>query len=287
MKVFQYIHLWKSTIKETIMDKLYVFGTGNATVTRCYNTCFALQNSQKEYFMVDTGGGNGILRILEDMNVEINDIHHIFITHEHTDHLLGIVWMIRVIATRMKAGKYSGQLSVYCHEELVDTITTICRLTLQGKFFKMIGEQIQLIPVHDGETRQILEYPVTFFDIHSTKAKQYGFTTILDNGKKFTCCGDEPFNQDCLDYVKGSHWLTHEAFCLYDQRDIFKPYEKHHSTVKDAAELAETLDIANLILWHTEDKNIANREELYLAEGQPLFSGNLFVPTDQSILSLD
>ena len=25
------------------MDQLYVFGTGNATVTRCYNTCFALK----------------------------------------------------------------------------------------------------------------------------------------------------------------------------------------------------------------------------------------------------
>ena len=269
------------------MEQLYVFGTGNATVTRCYNTCFAIRNSEGQYFMVDTGGGNGILRILEDMNVETGDIHHIFITHEHTDHLLGIVWMIRVIATRMKSGKYDGELAIYCHEDLVDTISTICRLTLQGKFFKMIGQQIHLIPVRDGETRQILHYPVTFFDIHSTKAKQYGFTMVLENGQKFTCCGDEPFNQDCLEYVKGSHWLTHEAFCLYDQRETFKPYEKHHSTVMDAAKLAETLDITNLILWHTEDKNIARRQELYLAEGRPFFSGNLFVPDDQTIIVLE
>lgn len=269
------------------MEHLYVLGTGNATVTRCYNTCFAIQNSNKEFFMVDTGGGNGILRILEDMNIDMADIHHIFITHEHTDHLLGIVWMIRVIATRMKNGKYDGDLMIYCHEDLVDTIITICRLTVQGKFFKMIGDRIHLIPVHDGETRQILNYPVTFFDIHSTKAKQYGFTTVLENGKRFTCCGDEPFNQDCMDYVKGSDWLTHEAFCLYSQRDTFKPYEKHHSTVKDACELAETLGISNLILWHTEDKNLAKRQELYLEEGQPHFSGRLFVPEDQTVILLD
>ena len=79
------------------MEQLYVFGTGNATVTRYYNTCFAIKNPENHYFMVDTGGGNGILRILEDMQVSIPDIHHIFITHEHTDHLLGIVWMIRVM----------------------------------------------------------------------------------------------------------------------------------------------------------------------------------------------
>ena len=38
-------------------------------------------------------------------------------------------------------------------------------------------------------------------------------------------------------YVRGSDWLLHEAFCLYAERDIWKPYEKHHSTVKDACEL--------------------------------------------------
>ena len=44
------------------MDRelLYVFGTGNAAVTNLYNTCFALRDSD-EYFMVDAGGGNGIL----------------------------------------------------------------------------------------------------------------------------------------------------------------------------------------------------------------------------------
>lgn len=268
------------------MEQLYVFGTGNAVVTRCYNTCFALKNPNGEYFMVDTGGGNGILRILEDMHVSVQDIHHIFITHEHTDHLLGIVWMIRVIAAKIKKGSYPGDLFIYCHEDLVNTITTICQLTLQDKFFKMIGERIHLVGVSDGETKTILNYPVTFFDIHSTKAKQYGFTTILENGKKLTCAGDEPYNPVCESFVKGSDWLLHEAFCLYSQRDIFQPYEKHHSTVKDACELADSLQIPNLLLWHTEDKCYANRKELYLEEGQKYYHGNLFVPYDQEVISL-
>lgn len=269
------------------MEQLYVFGTGNAAVTRCYNTCFALQNPEKQFFMVDAGGGNGILRILEDMDVDVSNIHHIFITHEHTDHLLGIVWLIRVIATRMRNGAYEGDLDIYCHEDLPETISTICRLTLQGKFFKMIGERIHLVPVHDGQNVQILNYPVTFFDIHSTKAKQYGFTTLLENGRRFTCCGDEPFSPGCAGYVKGSHWLTHEAFCLYSQRDAFKPYEKHHSTVKDACQLAENLEIKNLVLWHTEDKNISQRQELYMEEGRPYFSGRLFVPEDETVIALE
>ena len=43
------------------MERLHVLGTGNAMVTRCYNTCFALQ-SDDGLLLVDAGGGNGILR---------------------------------------------------------------------------------------------------------------------------------------------------------------------------------------------------------------------------------
>ena len=56
--------------------------------------------------------------------------------------------------------------------------------------------------------------------------------------------------------------------CLYGQADIFKPYETSlHS--KDACELAERLSVKNLLLYHTEDKNIAWRKVLYL-EGQEI-----------------
>ena len=91
------------------MEQLYVFGTGNAAVSRCYNTCFAIQEDD-EYFMVDAGGGNGILGILERMEVPLSSIHHLFVTHEHTDHILGVVWMIRMIGQKILAGKYEGTL---------------------------------------------------------------------------------------------------------------------------------------------------------------------------------
>ena len=271
-------------------EQLYVFGTGNAAVTHCYNTCFAIrtetQPGQTEFFMVDAGGGNGILGILDQMQVPLTQIHHIFVTHEHTDHILGIVWMVRMIGTQMKKGTYEGTLSIYCHDGLVETIKTLCRLTLQKKFCDLIGTQILLIPVTDGETRDILGYPVTFFDIHSTKARQFGFTTVLKNGKKFTCTGDEPFQELCLPYVEGSSWLLHEAFCLYSQREQFHPYEKHHSTVKDACELAQAMQIPNLVLWHTEDSNVAGRERLYKSEGKKYYGGNIFVPDDESLIAL-
>ena len=72
----------------------------------------------------------------------------------------------------------------------------------------------------------------------------------------------------------------HEAFCLYSERDIFKPYQKFHSTAKDACEIAEKLNAENLLLYHTEDTHLSNRKKLYTAEGKQYFSGNIVVPDD-------
>lgn len=267
------------------MEKLIVLGTGNATVTKCYNTCFAFRK-QEEYFLVDTGGGNGILRRLEEAEIPLTNIHHIFITHEHTDHILGIVWLIRMIATRMKQGSYQGDLKIYCHSDLVNTIKTITNLTVQAKFCKLMDERILFVPLEDGDQKEILGTLVTFFDIGSTKAKQYGFTLPVASGEKLTCCGDEPYTERIAPYVEGSSYLLHEAFCLYEEREIFKPYEKHHSTVKDACELATSLNVKNLILWHTEDKDMEHRKARYTKEGKQYFSGNLFIPNDLEVLSL-
>lgn len=267
------------------MEQLYVFGTGNASVTRCYNTCFALRFGQ-DFFMVDAGGGNGILTILEDMEVPLAQIHHIFVTHEHTDHILGIIWMIRVIGQKIRQGSYPGTLSIYCHPGLVQTIVTLCRLTTQKKIWSLLDGPIQLVPVEDGQTLSILNHSITFFDIHSTKAPQFGFTAALQGGGTLACAGDEPYNPLCRPYVENSRWLLHEAFCLYRDREEFRPYEKHHSTVKEACQLAQSLNIPNLVLWHTEDKHLSSRKEDYRKEGQQYYSGNLFIPDDREILSL-
>ena len=149
-----------------------------------------------------------------------------------------------------------------------------------------IGKRLHLIEVSDGETLNIIGHNITFFDIQSTKADQFGFCMEIDNGKMLTCCGDEPLCPAVEHYAKGSEWMLHEAFCLYSQADIFDPYEKHHSTVKDSCELAEKLGVKNLLLYHTKDKNLKNRKELYTEEGSGYFNGSLWIPDDLEVIYL-
>lgn len=207
-----------------------------------------------QYFMVDGGGGSTVLHQLKHAGYDWMDMRHIFVTHKHVDHLMGIIWMVRMICWFMNHGDYEGETYIYSHKEVLNLIWDIAGKLLLAKETRFIDERLHLIEVHDGETMHIISHDITFFDIQSSKAQQYGFRMDLGNGKKLTCCGDEPYAECERVYAENSEWLLHEAFCLYSERDIFDPYEKHHSTVKDACELAEKLHVKNLLLYHTEDK---------------------------------
>lgn len=267
------------------MEFINILGTGCAMVTKCYNTCFTLSDGQ-EHFLVDTGGGNTVLSNLEKLNIPISRIHNVFISHRHNDHITGIIWIIRAVAQQIINGKYEGNLTIYCHRENIDVINTISSLLLEKKFTKYIGERIIFSEIFDKCVHSILSWKVEFFDIRSTKQLQFGLTTVLQNGKKLTFLGDEPYREELFQFANNADYLLHEAFCLYSQKDVFKPYEKHHATVKDACENAAKLNAKNIILYHTEDNNIADRKKLYTQEGMESFKGNIIVPEDLEIIKL-
>lgn len=59
-------------------------GTGNAIATECYNTCFVL-NENDNYFVMDGGGGNTVIRQLTHVELGWMAMREIFIT-QHIPH---------------------------------------------------------------------------------------------------------------------------------------------------------------------------------------------------------
>ena len=269
--------------------KLIILGTGYAMATRCYNTCFALQQEQEDgqgYLLVDGGGGNGILRQLEDAGLPIEQMHHLFVTHAHTDHALGVVWIARAVAAAMQKGTYEGDFTIWCHDLLCDLLEPLCKSLLPEGIHRYIGQRIHFVEISPGDQLETLGMTLTVFDILSTKAKQYGFRAQLPDGQSLTCMGDEPCREPIFPMAQGSDWLLTEAFCLYDDRDRFHPYEKNHSTTRDAAQVAQKLQVKHLVLYHTEDKTLSTRKARYTAEAAAYYSGPIFVPDDLEVISL-
>jgi ribonuclease Z len=277
---------------DKIMDKtttqITMLGTGNATVSQIYNTCFVLQ-TPSTLMLVDAGGGNGILAQLKKVNVQISDIHHLFVTHAHTDHVLGVIWVIRMVA---QCKGYKGLLHVYGNDKVMKVIKTIIDMILAKKQLAKVAERVVFHQLEDGDCFEVGDMKLECFDIQSTKEKQFGFRAELpssdDSGKPLVlaCLGDEPYNELNRRYIVGTDWMMCEAFCLYADRDTFKPYEKCYSTALDAGKLAEELGVKNLILYHTEEKTLANRKENYTREAAENFKGRIFVPDDLEVIEL-
>lgn len=266
----------------TNTDKGFItmLGTGSALVTRCYNTCFILHSADGSMLLVDAGGGNGILRQLERAGIACDTIHNLFVTHAHTDHLLGCVWMMRM------ALQFRYPLHVWSHPKVIRVLTRICMDILPQKEAEGFGQFVVTHELEDGEHFKVGNMHLQCFDIHSTKEMQYGLRAIMPDGQRVCCLGDEPFNEHSRKYAEGADWLLCEAFCLYGDRERFHPYEKHHTTVLDAARLAQGLRVRNLILYHTEDKTLETRKHRYTAEAMSAFNGRVFVPDDLERIEL-
>ena len=271
--------------------QITMLGTGNATVSQIYNTCFLLQ-TPSTLMLVDAGGGNGILAQLKKVNVQISDIHHLFVTHAHTDHVLGVIWVIRMVA---QCKGYEGLLHVYGNDKVMKVIKTIIDMILAKKQLAKVAERVVFHQLEDGDSFEVGDMKLECFDIQSTKEKQFGFRAELPSSSSsdesdkplvLACLGDEPYNEQNRRYIVGADWMMCEAFCLYADRDTFKPYEKCHSTALDAGKLAEELGVKNLILYHTEEKTLANRKENYTREAAENFKGRIFVPDDLEVIEL-
>ena len=270
------------------MTKLIMLGTGHAMVTKCYNTCFVLQNEEGA-FLVDAGGGNGILTRMEQAGVGWESLCAMFLTHAHTDHILGCIWVIRKINSLMKHGGYQGDFTVYGLQDGLRFLEESCRFLLPDP----LSSRIHFAAVKNDDDFSAIKIQFKVFDIYSEKMQQIGFRAdiprISGEGTdriSLVCMGDEPYHEKCLPYVEKADWLLSEAFCLYKDRDRFRPYEKRHSTALDAGKAAATLGAGNLILYHTEDSDLENRAGNYREEAAKNFKGNIYVPDDLETILL-
>ena len=260
--------------------KIIVLGTGHGTATKCYNTCFALKDKEK-YFLVDSGGGNGILNQIEETKISLDKIESMFISHTHTDHIMGSVWIIRVIGRKYLVEDFNKPFYIYGNDEVINAIRKMSEAVLPPKFCELLDDKIKLQVVDTGDTVQILDNKVTFFDINAAKVKQTGFYMEYEDGKRFTFIGDEVCQPETEKYVENSEWLFADAYMAGKEAEEYNPIKRHHhSTVKYTSSLCERLNVKNVILSHTIDTDLANRKITFTEDAKKYFNGNVYVPDD-------
>ena len=267
------------------MDKLIFLGTGHALAYHCYTTCLALTDGAHT-FVTDGGGGNGVFMQMERANMRPDEVTDLFISHAHTDHLIGAIWLVRVIGHQFDRSGRTTPLHVYGHASVLETFRTICNLLVGGQVLSHFDKDIIFHAVESGDTHTIGHWQVTFFDTGAAKTTQYGWRATLESGKTLVFLGDEPLTDVGLPYAKDADYLVHEAMCLEADADKYHPHRIHHSSVVDAANNATRAGAKHLILFHAEDKDLDTRKARYTAEAAAHFDGPVDAPDDLDVFIL-
>ena len=267
------------------MQKIIMLGTGNGVAMDLYNTCFVIQNEIGN-FLVDTGGSIELIKRLNQVNIDYKTIHHIFLSHSHTDHILGLIWLFRKISLDIKMGETIEPINIYCNDVVYNSIKEVLKYFFPSKFIDLIDNLVNYIVLDDGDKYSITGIEYTFFDVKAKSTKQFGFECILNN-KKFSFLPDETLTPVLYDRFKNFDYVMHEAFCLDSEEKIYHAFLKNHSTTRNVCEVMNELGIKNLILYHTEESHKERRKELYTKEAQEYFNGNVIVPNDLEIIEIN
>ena len=266
------------------MNKITMLGTGNGGTIDLYNTCFVVQN-EKGNFLVDTGGSIEIIKRLKCIGIDYKSLRHIFISHSHTDHILGLFWLFKKLSRDIMHKEITEKITIYCNDVVHESIKGVAKYILPDKLMDAVYNGIEFIILNDGDCYNINGIDYTFFDVQAKGTKLFGFECKL-NGKKLAFLGDETLNPNLYERIRDFDYVMHEAFCLESEEHIFHAYEKHHSTTKSVSEKMNNLNIKNLILYHTEESHGEKRNELYTKEAQTHFAGNVIVPNDLETIEI-
>lgn len=258
--------------------KIHFLGTGTASVTKCFNTCFTIENENK-HFLVDTGGGNGILTQLEKANIDICQINNIFVSHIHIDHSLGLIWLLRFIRVE---NKYNGNLNIYAEKGVIESLLSMMQI-MSPKNLEILNDKVKFIEIEDGRVFNINGSKYEFINMLAKKVPMYGFKIL---GKEIVFTGDETLKEEIYDRISGCNLLMHESFCLENEIEIKNPYPIMHCTVKDAANIADKIKAKKLLLYHTMDYDLKNRKKLYKDEARKYFNGEIFIPDDLEVITI-
>ncbi len=264
--------------------KLVFLGTAGAQPTENRGlTCICLEKDG-EILMFDAGEGTQVSYLKSGLGW--NKKMKIFVTHLHGDHCIGILGLLQTMTLQRR----TEPIEIFGPEGTEEFIAANIKILKFGLSFPVMITSIIEEKIVDEETysifackaeHSILAYSYLFQEkdkpgrFHPEKAKQLeipegklwnqlqkghevkvGDKTIKPAevlgekrlGKRIGISGDTRPTKKLEEFFKNCDYLVFDSTFLDELRD--KAMETFHSTAKEAAVLAKSANVTNLILTH-------------------------------------
>jgi ribonuclease Z len=259
--------------------ELTILGSGGAIPTINKKPTSQFLNIQDRYFLIDCGEGTQIQ--LRKFKCKFSKINHIFISHLHGDHYLGLIGFL---ASLNLLGR-TNSINIYAPKNLEKLLSVHEEISKKGFSFK-----INLIPldfnkqtiVYQDKIITVSSFPVSHsiptcgflfkenpskrkiikekiaeknFNIEILQKLKNGedcifngeeiknsfYTTSGPKSRSYAYCADTKYDEKILNYIANSDLLYHESTFLESMKQRAK--KTFHSTALDAAKIAKKSNI--------------------------------------------
>ena len=294
--------------------KLVFLGTGCSNPTKKRNLSSVALRSNGEWMLFDCA--EGTQRQMLHTGVSYMKIKHIFITHFHADHILGLPGLVATMAIHER----SDELNIYGPERVAKVISALLKFAGEKPGFKIKFHEIKKSgEILNGKNFSVRTVPLKhntrcFGYIFKEKDKEGKFMrkkaeklgipvgplySKLASGKSVKVKGKTFKPEDVMDFSKGrkgkkiSYILdtmpSDKYFKEIAGSDILihegsfaedlkeRARESAHSTAKEAANVAKKTNAKKLIITHVSPRYKDNKK--ILEEAKEIF-GNTVVAND-------
>lgn len=285
--------------------RVNILGCGSATPSLRHLPSCQVIDFRDNLMMIDCGEGAQLS--MRRMGLKFSRLSHIFISHLHGDHCLGLPGLLSTMALHGKTGTvtvhvfeegarlFQSVMDMFCREHDYELKFNIVD-PAGGLVFENDALSVEAFPLYHRvpcvgyifrekpKLRHLKGDMVRFYEIPVSRlagiknGEDYvtpegiiipndRLTSAADPSVSYAYCSDTAYDSRVAQAVSGIDTLYHEA--TYIEADVAKAHSRGHATAAEAARTAAEAGAHRLILGHYSKSY--HDEKAHLAEAQAIF----------------